>query len=129
MTSEELITALNDLARNAGQVLDDLEEPELRALLEASGRLHRTIYPRIYPEPAQEAPAAAEAGPRPKEYPVPSNEQARACRSCGAPIVWTVTEAGKSIPLSLTKVRVVDGQRLAPTHFADCPHADQWRRG
>lgn len=71
-----------------------------------------------------------------------------ACRSCGAPVRWERTAAGKPIPLDPEPVptgnlafrddgRVVtcleDGgwPQDAPryvTHFATCPNADQHRR-
>lgn len=44
--------------------------------------------------------------------------QASACRSCGAPIYWRVTEAGKPTPVNL------DGT----THWATCPQAGTWHR-
>jgi hypothetical protein len=79
------------------------------------------------------------------------------CKSCGAPILWTITERGKRMPLdaaptedgtvevigtafgsSLGMSRVLSGDTLtaaraarAPlrrSHFAHCPQADEWRR-
>lgn len=63
------------------------------------------------------------------EYPIPADVQPTTCRSCGAQIVWTRTETRKAIPLSLAKARTCQGQRVATTHFADCPHGRDWRRG
>lgn len=40
------------------------------------------------------------------------------CRSCGADIIWTVTEAGKRMPVD------PDGT----SHFATCKDADSWRK-
>lgn len=40
------------------------------------------------------------------------------CRSCGAPIWWIRTKAGKRAPVD------ADGTN----HFATCPQADQWRK-
>lgn len=40
------------------------------------------------------------------------------CRSCGAPVRWTVTAKGKRMPVD------PDGT----SHFATCPQADGWRR-
>lgn len=79
-----------------------------------------------------------------------------ACRSCGAPIVWTVTMNGKRMPVDLDPVGDVPGamlfrveedpsngdliatfiksdqryreEELYVSHFATCPQADQHRR-
>lgn len=40
------------------------------------------------------------------------------CRSCGQPIHWRLTEAGRRSPHNL------DGS----SHFASCPQADHWRK-
>lgn len=70
-----------------------------------------------------------------------SGREAR-CRSCGAPIIWVVTENGRRIPLDADSERrfvirdsiQAKGPRLAlvrptyQTHFATCPQADQWRK-
>lgn len=79
---------------------------------------------------------------------------ATACDSCGEPITWALTEAGKAIPLvnhpveaghgNLAVVREASGQLRARTitakrpleehehvgrsHFADCPSAQKHRR-
>jgi hypothetical protein len=59
------------------------------------------------------------------------------CRSCGAEIIWTKTEIGKNMPLSVkskeTRFWINDeGQAVAMTvylsHFADCPDAAQHRK-
>jgi len=69
------------------------------------------------------------------------------CRSCGALIVWALTEGGKRMPVDTqadpegslalwraegewrTKVIQSDwhGPRYRP-HFATCPDAESWRR-
>lgn len=64
-----------------------------------------------------------------------------ACSSCGAPIVWATTEAGKAIPLSAAtkQARVVveegpDGKLYATvkttylSHFVDCANAARHRK-
>lgn len=65
-----------------------------------------------------------------------------ACRSCGAPIVWAKTAAGKAMPLDAASVLVmvpraptgtadevvVDAVRGHLSHFATCPHAAQHRK-
>lgn len=40
------------------------------------------------------------------------------CRSCLAEILWCITPAGRKAPVD------PDGR----SHFATCPHADEWRR-
>ena len=63
------------------------------------------------------------------------------CKSCGAPMVWATTVAGKRMPLSVqsaerrfTIAKDADGNPVALeevtylTHFADCPDADAHRR-
>jgi len=70
------------------------------------------------------------------------------CSSCGAPIVWGITEAGKRMPLDKTphekgNVVMVDGaclvlsgealalarkDELLISHFATCPNAQKHRR-
>jgi len=40
------------------------------------------------------------------------------CRSCGAPIEWVKTDAGKWMPVD------PDGT----SHFATCPDAEKWRK-
>jgi hypothetical protein len=70
-----------------------------------------------------------------------------ACRSCGAEITWTITVAGKRMPLDNrptqdgTVVIDPDGRARVPAkadlqfarlrftpHWATCPHADTHRR-
>lgn len=77
-----------------------------------------------------------------------------ACSSCGAPIVWAITAAGKRMPLDpepvapegaiLAAHRRADGalevrhvtsslemwpdEHPARTHYATCPNADQHRK-
>ena len=64
------------------------------------------------------------------------------CSSCGAPIVWGTTKAGKKVPLDPPEDRYarqpntsVLGEPLVViretwlSHFATCPNADQHRRG
>lgn len=50
------------------------------------------------------------------------------CRSCGAPIYWTVTKAGKRAPMDL------DPATQAPldppvNHFVTCPDSKGWKKG
>jgi len=80
------------------------------------------------------------------EVPVKYADVVAHCQSCGAPIVWAVTDSGKRMPVD---PRVVDGGKLklyvaagvvrvrhvaAPDgalhrpHFATCPDAESWRR-
>lgn len=46
----------------------------------------------------------------------PSN--VAACRSCGAPVLWVTTAAGRKAPYDR------DGR----SHFATCPQAKAWRQ-
>lgn len=73
------------------------------------------------------------------------------CRSCGAPVTWTLTVKGKRIPLNPEPVPdgnivpvIIDGERRArvvteanpapdgvqrfKSHYATCPQADEWRK-
>jgi len=69
------------------------------------------------------------------------------CQSCGAHIVWAITEGGKKMPVDSEpdpdgnlllwtqgqewRTKVIqgewDGPRYRP-HFATCPDAQSWRR-
>ncbi|MGK2898591.1 MAG: hypothetical protein ACSLE9_07870 [Burkholderiaceae bacterium] len=40
------------------------------------------------------------------------------CKSCGEPVDWVITDAGKRAPMNLDGV----------PHFATCPQANEWRR-
>lgn len=62
------------------------------------------------------------------EYPIPESGTPTMCRSCGASIVWTRTDYGRAIPLSLATARTCQGQRVALTHFIDCPESRAWRK-
>lgn len=46
------------------------------------------------------------------------------CRSCGAAIVWTLTEAGRRTAVDLEPA---DDGTLYRSHFATCPNATQHR--
>lgn len=69
------------------------------------------------------------------------------CHSCGAPIVWVHTEAGKRMPIDPEpvdggnlildrrdgpRVTVATEGNLPPcgyvSHFATCPQAGKWRK-
>lgn len=71
-----------------------------------------------------------------------------ACSSCGAPIVWAITEAGKRVPLDAKPIRIAivardnDGAEILDngarviargengyvSHFATCPNAAAHRK-
>lgn len=75
-----------------------------------------------------------------------------ACRSCGAPLLWVITDGGKRMPLDADPTPagtfvVADRDRdalrvsyVAPdalliddppryvSHYATCPDADRWRK-
>lgn len=53
-----------------------------------------------------------------RELPDGPKSEASRCRSCGAPVEWRMTAAGKRSPYDL------DGT----SHFATCPDAARWRR-
>ena len=69
------------------------------------------------------------------------------CRSCGAPVVWAITESGKRMPVdaksddrgrlrlyvdNLGVVHVTHDPFSATVHFrphfATCPDAESWRK-
>jgi hypothetical protein len=56
-----------------------------------------------------------------------------ACRSCGAPIVWFRTKAGKRMPVDAATTKPTDAEHQLDltrhiSHFATCPNADSHRR-
>ena len=60
---------------------------------------------------------------------VPDKAKREACRSCGAQVAFVTSSSGKWMPVSLAKAtRNIFGELEAPSHFADCPNADQHRR-
>lgn len=67
-------------------------------------------------------------GARLNEYEVPNDAYQNECRSCQAPIVWTHTKRGASMPLSVATIETRDGIRYAMPHFVDCPEAKQWSK-
>ncbi len=52
--------------------------------------------------------------------------QVGTCRSCGARIVWGMTEHGTAIPLDPRVITIMDEagrmHRGRESHFASCPH-------
>jgi len=66
---------------------------------------------------------------QPVVFPIPSRAPVHTCSSCGAPVVFITTAKGKWMPLSLNKAKSnVLGERVAPSHFSDCPNAAQHRK-
>ncbi len=57
----------------------------------------------------------------------------RECRSCGSPIVWMKTAAGKNMPVDADTVYDPDveifDKDVHTSHFATCPDAVRHRRG
>jgi hypothetical protein len=54
------------------------------------------------------------------------------CRSCGAEIVWVVTDSGKRIPVDAETATEGDTE-FEPraghvSHFATCPDTNKWRK-
>lgn len=66
---------------------------------------------------AARAAAAAQRGEAPTSG--PNGERLTTCRSCGAPVYWGVTAAGKRVPIS-----VATGE----SHFKDCKDAKSWTK-
>jgi hypothetical protein len=83
--------------------------------------------------------------------PTTSSWPTEACRSCAAPVIWAVTEAGRPMPVDAEPApdgtvrledrggpqplaRVVPAAKrfgvtgLRKSHFATCPEAGAWRR-
>lgn len=62
------------------------------------------------------------------------------CRSCGAPLLWAVTERGKRMPLSAASEErrfvvtenggetACSSQLTYLSHWAECPNADNHRK-
>jgi hypothetical protein len=67
-------------------------------------------------------------GARPGEYPIPAYGRVAKCASCSADIVWTKTDKGRPMPLSLATAETRDGVCYALTHFSDCPEAKDWSK-
>lgn len=67
-------------------------------------------------------------------------DTAEKCRSCGAPIIWAKTQAGKDTPLDAKPLRLAAlggdlfGRQITGvvegyvSHFATCPNAKQHRK-
>lgn len=106
--------------------------------------------------PARDAAAYPGDWPeiRAGETRVVTGYEAGECRSCGAPVIWTVTHKGKRMPVDADPVENGniklrrDGDRVVAeypgkehpglfddadearylSHFATCPNAGDWRR-
>ena len=55
----------------------------------------------------------------------------RHCRSCGDSIVWLRTATGQFMPVNVDSaepgdVTYIPGKHVS--HFATCPHSNQWRK-
>ena len=55
------------------------------------------------------------------------------CRSCGAPVIWVKTKAGKNMPVDYATFNpgdrpVYDADKGHISHFATCPDADKHRK-
>lgn len=65
-------------------------------------------------------------GPTPAKSLTPTS-----CKSCGAPIFWLKTAAGRSMPVDSPSVQAgdttFDGARHV-SHFSTCPNADRHRK-
>jgi hypothetical protein len=52
-------------------------------------------------------------------FPIPPSAPKKACRSCGADVVWITTTLGRKMPVD---------PGTGESHFATCPQADKWRK-
>ncbi len=52
-------------------------------------------------------------------FEIPDAADRGTCRSCGEPIAWVITDAGKRMPVELSS---------RESHFARCPQATKWRK-
>lgn len=55
------------------------------------------------------------------------------CRSCGKPVVWFRTKAGKRMPVDAETTKPTDAEHQLDlgrhvSHFSTCPEADKWRK-
>lgn len=55
------------------------------------------------------------------------------CRSCGAPIIWSLTERGKRCPYDAQDGEIVmtttkTGKEVRQSHFGTCPQAGGWTK-
>ena len=57
----------------------------------------------------------------------------RPCKLCGAPIVFVKMKTGRTMPCDARVLTVItrDGRTIRgrESHFATCPHADDFRKG
>jgi len=67
-------------------------------------------------------------GARTHEYILPEHAYHTVCKSCGAPMAFIKTPAGKALPLSLRTAETRDGVTYGLAHFADCPQAKEWSK-
>lgn len=57
-------------------------------------------------------------GREPLRFPIPPGAPEKPCRSCGAPMIWITTPAGRKMPVN------PDGT----SHFGTCPNANDHRK-
>ena len=70
-------------------------------------------------DPLPDQPALGLEHPEPAPKTGPDGERITACRSCGAPMYWSVTAAGRRVPIAVATGR---------SHFEDCPDRRQWSK-
>ena len=104
--------------------LGDEDEPpppgEAAAALEADLAALRERFGPPHPrDPLPGQPALDLEEPEPLRKTGPNGERITACRSCGAPIYWSVTAAGRRVPIA-----VATGE----SHFRDCRDARAWSK-
>jgi len=72
-------------------------------------------------------------------FPIDTEDLAhpKQCKSCGKPIYWAKTQAGKLAPINADfkalKTLSIDGETLQllgayASHFSTCPQANQFRK-
>lgn len=65
---------------------------------------------------------------------IPARTPASRCRSCNAWVYWVTMRSDKKLPVSIDRSNPEHGHPTYTTtghgqaHFADCPHADRWRK-
>ena len=70
-------------------------------------------------DPLPDQPALGLGFPVGRPESGPNGERVTTCKSCGAGIYWSVSAAGKRVPIALA---------TGESHFRDCPDAARWTK-